>query len=111
MIVANARDTKMGRITVMALKEEAELPRLEMTCTIIKPTTSSSIAALDKMIPRRLPDKPLVVRIVKVVPSEVEHSAAPAAKAWRDVMSSSFFRVKDRAMGETIPVRATRTDR
>ena len=56
-------------------------PRLEMTCTITRPTTSSIIAALVSTTPNLVDDSPLDARTVKVVPKLVEHKAAPAAKA------------------------------
>lgn len=63
------------------------------------------------MIPKRLSANPLVLSMVKVVPKEVEHSAAPAPNAWRGVISSSLIRTKDSAIGPLIPVRATRAER
>jgi hypothetical protein len=76
-----------------------------------RPTTSSIIAAVVKTVPRRVADKPLVLRTVKVVPRLVEHSAAPAAKACTGVAPTSVRRTKERAMGKAIPVIATATER
>jgi hypothetical protein len=97
-------------MTVTASNEEEE-PKLEMTWTIIKPTTSSIIAADVRTTPRRLELKPLVLKRVKVVPKLVEQSAAPAANAWNDEAPIIGERINDRPMGATMPVSATRVDR
>lgn len=107
---ANPMETARGRTTVTALKD-SDSPRLEMTCTMTRPTTSSIIAAVVKTVPRRVADKPLVLRIVKVVPRLVEQSAAPAAKACTGVAPTMISRTKERAMGKAIPVIATATER
>jgi hypothetical protein len=82
-----------------------------MTPRMISPTTSSIIAALESTTPKRVSVSPLVARTVKVVPSEVEHSAAPAAKACTGVIGNRPRRAKERPMGAAIPVRATAEDR
>lgn len=104
-------DTKTGRTTVVALNEPADEPRLDITWTITSPATSSSIAALDMMTPSRLLSRPLVLRMVNVVPREVEQRAAPAANACTGVAPSKAWRVKDKAMGSPTPMRATVPDR
>jgi hypothetical protein len=106
---AKAIETPIGRTTVTALKELAP-PRFEMTCTMIRPITSSIIAALVRMTPRRLSVNPLVDRVVKVVPRDVEQSAAPAANAWRGVALRREIRIKERAIGAETPVAATRLE-
>lgn len=78
-MVAKATDTRIGRIIVTALNEE--VPRLEIISTITRPTTSSSIAALDKTTPSLLLINPLEPNREKVVPRLVEQSPAPAANA------------------------------
>jgi hypothetical protein len=107
--IANASDTTTGLTTVTALMLPP--PRFEMTCTITRPTTSSIIAALVRTIPSLECERPLEARTVKVVPKLVEHRAAPAAKAWRGVALRSPCRENDRAIGNTIPVRATAEER
>lgn len=79
VIAAKATETRIGRTTVIQLKLLP--PRLEMTWTMTRPTTSSIIAALVRTTPRREVASPLELRTVNVVPRLVEHSAAPAAKA------------------------------
>jgi hypothetical protein len=69
------------------------------------------MAALERTTPRRVVARPLVLRIVKVVPREVEHRAAPAAKAWSGVAEARAWRGKERAMGRVIPVMATAMER
>ena len=86
-------------------------PRLDMIWTMIKPTTSSIIAALVSTTPKRLSVRPLVARTVNVVPSDVEQSAAPAANACTGESGRSPRRTKDRPMGAAMPVRATADDR
>lgn len=84
-IIANPRDTKTGRTTVVKLNPEPEAPKLEMIWTMIRPTTSSSIAALVRTTPSLVSVSPVVPKMVKIVPKLVEHNAAPAAKAWSGV--------------------------
>lgn len=79
-ITAKATDTATGLMTVTAVKD-VELPRFEITCTMMRPATSSIMAALAKTTPNRLCVRPHVVSMLNVVPSDVEHNAAPAAKA------------------------------
>lgn len=97
-------------MTVISLNEEPA-PRLDMIWTMIRPTTSSIIAALVNTTPKRLSVRPLVARTVKVVPSDVEHSAAPAANACTGESGRSPRRTKDRLMGAAMPVRATAEDK
>jgi hypothetical protein len=106
-----ASETKIGRTTDAVLKDVKASPRLEITWTMTRPTTSSIIAALVSMTPNRVSVKPLALSTVKVVPRLVEHSAAPAANACKGDASSSFWRVKDRAIGSSIPVTATAIER
>lgn len=102
-------DTITGLTTVTAVKSDD--PRFVMTCTMTRPTTSSIIAALVSTVPRRVADRPLVLRMVKVVPKLVEQSAAPAAKACNGVASTRPCSEKDRAIGMPTPVAATALDR
>ena len=46
-------------------------------------------------------------RTVKVVPREVEHRAAPAAKACKGAVSSKPCSTNDRPMGQLMPIAAT----
>jgi hypothetical protein len=108
--VAKAIETPIGRTTVTASKKLV-LPRFEMTCTMMSPMTSSIIAALVRITPSRLSVNPLVDRIVKVVPREVEHSAAPAANAWSGVALRRERSTKERAIGAETPIAATRLER
>jgi hypothetical protein len=94
----------------MALKLDSTLPKFEITCTITRPTTSSSIAALVRTTPSLVLVRPVVPRIVNVVPKLVEHNAAPAANACKAVPSTILWRVNERAMGRQIPVTATAID-
>lgn len=50
---------------------------------------------------------------MNVVPRLVEHSAAPAAKAWSGVVVGrrAGRTAKERAMGRAMPVRATAVER
>jgi hypothetical protein len=107
---AKANDTNTGRMTVISVKVEFE-PRLEMICTMIKPTTSSIMAALVSTTPSRLSERPLVARTVNVVPNDVEQSAAPAAKACTGVIGRNPSRAKDKPTGVAMPVMATAEDR
>jgi len=109
--IAKAMETNTGLMTVMEVKEPADVPRLEMTCVMTSPATSSSMAALERMTPSLLFSRPLVLRMVKVVPREVEQRAAPAAKACTADALSSFSKTKDRAMGVPTPIKATRPER
>ena len=78
---ANAKLTPSGLTTVLHEKlPPEEVPRLEITCTITNPITSSIIAALASTTPNLVFANPLVLKIVKVVPRLVAQSAAPAAK-------------------------------
>lgn len=107
--VAKAVETKIGRTTVTALNED-EVPRFDMIWTMTRPTTSSSIAALDRTTPKRLVTSPLELNRVKVVPRLVEQRAAPAAKAWRGVAFAMPIKEKDKTIGMMMPVDATATE-
>jgi hypothetical protein len=109
MIIAKPRDTTTGLTTVIASK--ASPPRFEITWTMIRPMTSSIMAALVKTTPRRVAERPLVPRIVNVVPRLVEHNAAPAAKACNGVALSIGMTANDRPIGRRIPVVATIDER
>lgn len=103
-------DTKTGLMTVVTLNDEAETPRLEMTCTMTRPTTSSIMAALVRTTPKRDLVSPLVVSTVKVVPKLVEQSAAPAANACNGVAPKRPWRTKESPIGALMPVIATPID-
>lgn len=107
---AKAIDTNTGLMTVISVNEEPA-PRLEMIWTMINPTMSSIMAALVSTTPKRLSVSPLVESTVNVVPSDVEHSAAPAAKACTGESGKRPRRTKERPMGAAIPVRATAEDK
>jgi len=53
----------------------------EIALTMTRPTTSSSIAAVTRTVPTLVVVSLAAERIAKVVPSEVDDRAAPAAKA------------------------------
>lgn len=108
--IAYPRETNTGLSTVADLNPDTEVPRLEMICTMTRPTTSSSIAALVSTTPSLVSVSPVVPRMVKVVARLVEHKAAPAAKAWRAEAPAIPLRAKDKAMGRQIPVSATNID-
>ena len=55
-----------------------------------RPITSSIMAALVSTTPKRVVVSPLVLRIVKVVPRLVEHKAAPAENACREVVLANL---------------------
>ena len=108
--MAKASDTPIGRKTVAA-SIDVVCPRLVMTCTMIRPTTSSIMAALVSTTPSRLSVRPLVLRTVKVVPSDVEQSAAPAANACKASMLSRPCKTYDNAIGALMPIIATVAER
>lgn len=91
--------------------DDDAVPRFEIICTITSPITSSIIAALPKTTPRRVLARPVVERIVKVVPMLVEQSAAPAANACRGVAESRDMRINERPMGTPTPVVATSAEK
>jgi hypothetical protein len=69
------------------------------------------MAALVKTTPSLVVDRPLVPRMVNVVPRLVEQRAAPAAKACsRDALNMDF-KAKDKPMGRRMPVTATPDER
>lgn len=109
MMIAKPRETTTGLTTVMATKVSP--PRFEITWTMIRPMTSSIMAELVKTTPRRVAERPLVPRIVNVVPRLVEHKAAPAAKDCNEVALSMGITAKERPIGRTIPVVATMDER
>jgi hypothetical protein len=76
-----------------------------------RPTTSSIIAALVSTTPSLLFVRALVFRTVKVVPRLVEHRAAPAANAWRDVAFARRRRENESPIGKQMPVMATAMER
>ena len=55
--------------------------------------------------------KPLVFRIVKVVPRLVEQRAAPAANACKGVADARLRRQEAKAIGKQMPVKATNMER
>lgn len=77
---------------------------------MISPTTSSSIAAVVKIVPIFVVVRSVVLNTVKVVPKLVEQRAAPAAKAWSGVAFAMASNEKENAMGRHIPVIATLID-
>jgi hypothetical protein len=99
-----------GRTTISAV---IPLASDEITFTITKPTTSSSIAAAITTVLIRVVDNCVAESIAKVVPKDVDEEAAPAAKALSRVISSGRnkgIRRNDRAIGSNMPVIATRAD-
>ena len=108
--MVNPIDTRMGRRIVTTDTPLSGEPRLEMTWTMTSPTTSSSIAALVRITPRRVDVKLLERRRAKVVPRLVEQRAAPAAKLCSVEAFTRGFKVKDKPTGIAIPVRATPSD-
>ena len=78
-----------------------------MICTMTRPTISSNMAALAVTVPIRVAINCVVDRTVKVVPRLVALSAAPAAKACRELADNSFVRMKDKPIGAEMPVMAT----
>ena len=108
--IPNANETKTGRMTVTALNA-GEDPRVEITCTIIRPTTSSIMAAEVSTTPKREEVRLLLLRRVNVVPRLVEQRAAPAANAWRGEAPTRGERMKERPIGAAIPVVATKMER
>ena len=104
----NPTDTAMGRTTACAFTLVA---RDEITLNITRPMTSSSIAAVAKIVPTRVFVKSVAKSTAYVVPSEVEARDAPAANAVSrpigihcDVIGISR---KDKAIGNRTPVTAT----
>jgi hypothetical protein len=76
-----------------------------------RPTTSSIIAALVSTTPSLLFVRALVFSTVRVVPKLVEHRAAPAANAWRDVAFARRRRENESPIGKQTPVAATAMER
>src|SRR6266536_4637261 len=106
-MITSPIETATGLTTVIVLREEAELPRLDIIWTIMRPTTSSSMAALVRITPRRVVINPLVLSTVNVVPRLLKQIAAPAANDCSGVAIARPSREKDNAMGKLIPVTAT----
>lgn len=86
-------------------------PKLEITWTMTRPTTSSIMAALVSTTPSLELIRPVERSTVKVVPKLVEHKAAPAAKDWRGVASLSSWRMNESPTGTLIPVTAMHEDK
>ena len=78
---------------------------------MMRPITSSIIAALVSITPSLLFVRAHVFRTVKVVPKLVEHRAAPAANAWRDVAFARRKRENERPIGKQMPVAAMAMER
>lgn len=78
---------------------------------MIKPTTSSIMAADVNTTPRRVEESPLVPKMVNVVSRLVEHNAAPAANACNDDVPIMGKRKNDSPMGTAMPMAATPTDK
>lgn len=98
-------------MTVAASNLDPEQPRLDITCAMTRPTTSSIIAALVNITPKRVVVSPLVRSKVNVVPKLVEHNAAPAAKHWSRDALAKHLRRKDSPMGIQILVVTTIVER
>ncbi|KAL2042906.1 hypothetical protein N7G274_004666 [Stereocaulon virgatum] len=97
-------------MTVTLLNDEAELPTSEIICTMIRPTTSSSIAAVVRTVPSCVVVKPLVLSTVNVVPKLVDDSAAPAAKAYNSVAFARAKMQNEKGIGKQMPAKGTATD-
>jgi hypothetical protein len=76
-----------------------------------RPATSSIIATPLRTVTSLDLSRPVVERIVNVVPMFVEHSAAPAPNAWRGVASIRRISTNDRAIGVATPVNAAIAER
>jgi len=103
-------DTHIGRAMVCA---STSPPIDATTVTMIRPTTSSSMAAVTRTVPSLVVVSFEAERIAKVVPSEVDDRDAPAANAVRNdtfVGVNRGMRMKDKAIGNPIPVIATIMD-
>jgi hypothetical protein len=108
---AKAKETKMGRtIACHGIEVVLDEDKCEMMAAITKPVISSMRAALINMEPT------LVCRIdgsrrERVVPTEVEHNAAPAANDWSgEYPYPKWSRRSDKAIGRNTPVMATVSD-
>lgn len=109
--MAKPMETNTGLMTVTALNDDDDVelaPRFAITWTMTRPTTSSIIAAPVRTTPSLVLTKPVVDRMVNVVPRLVEQSAAPAAKACSVVTSASLNNTNDNPIGAAMPVIATR---
>src|SRR5277367_147202 len=107
----NPTDTAIGRITACAF---TLLARDEITLNMTRPTTSSSIAAVAKIVPTLVLVKSVAKSTAYVVPSDVEARDAPAANAVSrpigihvDVIGISR---NDKAIGNRTPVTATKIE-
>jgi hypothetical protein len=69
------------------------------------------MAALVNTTPKRVDERPLVPKIVKVVPRLVEQRAAPAANACSDEAPTRDCSKNENPIGTAIPVRATPDER
>ena len=78
---------------------------------MIKPTRSSSMAAVVRTVPNRVVLRPEVPTTVNVVPRLVEQRAAPAENACRALAPASTRNTYDNAIGSPIPVIATAIER
>jgi hypothetical protein len=85
-------------------------PIEDMTLTIMKPTTSSSIAAVTRTVPALVLISFSRNRIAHIIPNEVDDSAAPDAIAVRLSIVEIGIRRNDRRKGKMTPVAATRTE-
>src|SRR5271154_1192435 len=109
-ITRSTTDTQIGRAMVCAFTSP---PIDATTVTMTRPTTSSIMAAVTRTVPSLVAESFAADRIAKVVPSEVDERDAPAANAVRDdtfVDVNSGMRMKDKAIGNPIPVIATSMD-
>lgn len=105
--IANIRKATLVMIglAISNLLETAPFPKLVMTWTRIRPTTSSIIAAVTRMLPRRVSPSPADRRMANVVPREVEHNDAPDAKAALTLVLPLVrgMRMNDIPMGAAMP--------
>ena len=109
-MMRSTTDTQIGRAMVCA----STAPPIDATTvTMTRPTTSSIMAAVTRTVPSLVVVSFAADRIAKVVPSEVDERDAPAANAVRDdtfVDVNRGMRMKDKAIGNPIPVIATSMD-
>ena len=111
-------DATTGRRIVQARPDpplKSDPDTCPTTDAIINPTTSSIIAADNRTVPIRVLRKstsdPNEERIAIVVPSDVEHIAAPAVKPCNgDISYMNTKPIRDRPMGTRSPTKATNVE-
>lgn len=109
--ITRPKETAMGLITVTKLEEDSEFPKLDITLTRTSPTTSSNMVALVRTMPILVLVRPVVPRIVNVVPKLVEQRAAPAVNACKGVAMTRVPRENENAIGSPTPVTAIAVER